>query len=251
LRGFLTLFYKEILRFWKVGFQTVAAPILTAMLYLLIFSHVLEDRVQVYPGVGYGAFLIPGLAMMSVLQNAFANSSSSIAQSKITGNIVFILLPPLSNLEFYLAYVLAAAVRALVVGMGVLLATSLFVPLPVEQPVWIFVFALLGSAMLGTLGLIAGIWADKFDQIAAFQNFIIIPLTFLSGVFYSIRSLPDFWQQASKLNPFFYMIDGFRFGFFGVSDVSPYSSLAIVGGALLALSFAALLIISRGYKLRA
>jgi len=251
LRGFLTLFYKEILRFWKVGFQTVAAPILTAMLYLLIFSHVLEDRVQVYPGVGYGAFLIPGLAMMSVLQNAFANSSSSIAQSKITGNIVFILLPPLSNLEFYLAYVLAAAVRALVVGMGVLFATSFFVPLPVEQPVWIFVFALLGSAMLGTLGLIAGIWADKFDQIAAFQNFIIIPLTFLSGVFYSIRSLPDFWQQASKFNPFFYMIDGFRFGFFGISDVSPYSSLAIVGGALLALSFAALLIISRGYKLRA
>jgi ABC-2 type transport system permease protein len=251
LRGFLTLFYKEILRFWKVGFQTVAAPILTAMLYLLIFSHVLEGRVQVYPGVGYGAFLIPGLAMMSVLQNAFANSSSSIAQSKITGNIVFILLPPLSHLEFYLAYVLAACVRALAVGMGVLIVTSLFVSLPVEQPVWIVVFAVLGAAMLATLGLLAGIWADKFDQIAAFQNFIIIPLTFLSGVFYSIRSLPEFWQGASKLNPFFYMIDGFRFGFFGISDVSPYSSAAIVGGSLLALSFAAVLIISRGYKLRA
>ncbi len=251
MRGFLTLFYKEILRFWKVGFQTVAAPILTAMLYLLIFSHVLEGRVQVYPGVGYGAFLIPGLAMMSVLQNAFANSSSSIAQSKITGNIVFILLPPLSHLEFYLAYVLASCVRALMVGTGVLVATSLFVSLPFNQPVWILVFAVLGAAMLGTLGLLAGIWAEKFDQIAAFQNFIIIPLTFLSGVFYSIHSLPDFWQQVSKLNPFFYMIDGFRFGFFGVSDVSPYSSLAIVGGALLALSFVTLLIITRGYKLRA
>jgi ABC-2 type transport system permease protein len=251
MRGFMTLFYKEILRFWKVGFQTVAAPVLTAMLYLLIFSHVLEGRVQVYPGVGYGAFLIPGLAMMSILQNAFANSSSSIAQSKITGNIVFILLPPLSHLEFYLAYVLASCVRALAVGAGVLLATSLFVSLPVEQPLWIVVFAVLGAAMLGTLGLVAGIWAEKFDQIAAFQNFIIIPLTFLSGVFYSIRSLPDFWQQVSKLNPFFYMIDGFRFGFFGMSDVSPYSSLAIVGGALLALSFAALLMITRGYKLRA
>lgn len=251
MRGFLTLFYKEILRFWKVGFQTVAAPILTAMLYLLIFSHVLEGRVQVYPGVGYGAFLIPGLAMMSVLQNAFANSSSSIAQSKITGNIVFVLLPPLSHLEFYLAYVLASCVRALMVGTGVLFATSLFVSLPLNQPVWILVFAVLGAAMLGTLGLLAGIWAEKFDQIAAFQNFIIIPLTFLSGVFYSIHSLPDFWQQVSKLNPFFYMIDGFRFGFFGVSDVSPYSSLAIVGGALLALSFATLLIITRGYKLRA
>jgi ABC-2 type transport system permease protein len=251
MRGFLTLFYKEILRFWKVGFQTVAAPILTAMLYLLIFSHVLEGRVQVYPGVGYGAFLIPGLAMMSILQNAFANSSSSIAQSKITGNIVFILLTPLSHLEFYLAYVLASCVRALAVGIGVLFATSLFVSLPFEQPVWIVVFAVLGAAMLGTLGLVAGIWAEKFDQIAAFQNFIIIPLTFLSGVFYSIRSLPDFWQDVSRLNPFFYMIDGFRFGFFGVSDVSPYSSVAIVGGALLALSFAALLMITRGYKLRA
>ena len=251
MRGFLTLFYKENLRFWKVGFQTVAAPILTAMLYLLIFSHVLEGRVQVYPGVGYGAFLIPGLAMMSVLQNAFANSSSSIAQSKITGNIVFILLPPLSHLEFYLAYVLASCVRALMVGTGVLFATSLFVSLPFEQPVWIFVFAFLGAGLLGTLGLLAGIWAEKFDQIAAFQNFIIMPLTFLSGVFYSISSLPDFWQQVSKLNPFFYMIDGFRFGFFGVSDASPYSSLAIVGGALLALSFATLLIITRGYKLRA
>jgi len=251
MRGFLTLFYKEILRFWKVGFQTVAAPILTAMLYLLIFSHVLEGRVQVYPGVGYGAFLIPGLAMMSILQNAFANSSSSIAQSKITGNIVFILLPPLSHLEFYLAYVLASCVRALAVGTGVLFAASLFVSLPFEQPVWIVVFAVLAAAMLGTLGMVAGIWAEKFDQIAAFQNFIIIPLTFLSGVFYSIRSLPDFWQDVSKLNPFFYMIDGFRFGFFGVSDVSPYLSVAIVGGALLALSFAALLMITRGYKLRA
>ena len=251
MRGFLTLFYKELLRFWKVGFQTVAAPILTAMLYLLIFSHVLEGRVQVYPGVGYGAFLIPGLAMMSILQNAFANSSSSIAQSKITGNIVFILLPPLSHFEFYLAYVLASCVRALAVGTGVLLATSLFVSLPLEQPVWIVVFAVLGAAMLGTLGMVAGIWAEKFDQIAAFQNFIIIPLTFLSGVFYSIRSLPEFWQNVSKSNPFFYMIDGFRFGFFGISDVSPYLSLAIVGGALLALSCAALLMITRGYKLRA
>lgn len=251
MRGFLTLFYKEILRFWKVGFQTVAAPILTSMLYLLIFSHVLEGRVEVYPGVGYGAFLIPGLAMMSILQNAFANTSSSIAQSKITGNIVFILLPPLSHLEFFLAYVLAACVRAVMVGAGVLIATSLFVSLPVNQPVWVLVFALMGAAMLGTLGLLAGIWAEKFDQIAAFQNFIIIPLTFLSGVFYSIRSLPDVWQQVSKFNPFFYMIDGFRFGFFGVSDVSPYSSLAIVGSALLALSFATLLIITRGYKLRA
>ena len=250
MTGFYTLFYKEILRFWKVSFQTILAPVLTALLYLLIFSHVLEAHVQVYPGVRYTAFLIPGLAMMSLLQNAFANSSSSLIQSKITGNIVFILLPPLSHLEFFGAYVLASAVRGVVVGLGVFVITAMFVPVPVQNLLWVVAFALLGSGILGTLGIIAGIWADKFDQLAAFQNFVIIPLTFLSGVFYSIHSLPPFWQQVSHFNPFFYMIDGFRYGFFGVSDVSPYLSLAIVGGSLLALSFATLSLLKCGYKLR-
>jgi len=250
MTGFSTLFYKEILRFWKVSFQTILAPVLTALLYLLIFSHVLEGHVQVYPGVRYTSFLIPGLAMMSLLQNAFANSSSSLIQSKITGNIVFILLPPLSHLEFFGAYVLASAVRGVVVGVGVFAITAMFVPVPVQNLLWVVAFALLGSAILGTLGIIAGIWADKFDQLAAFQNFVIIPLTFLSGVFYSIHSLPPFWQQVSHFNPFVYMIDGFRYGFFGVSDVSPYLSLAIVGGSLLALSFATLSMLKRGYKLR-
>ncbi len=250
MSGFSTLFYKEILRFWKVSFQTILAPVLSALLYLLIFSHVLEAHVQVYPGVRYSSFLIPGLAMMSLLQNAFANSSSSLIQSKITGNIVFILLPPLSHLEFFGAYVLASVVRGVVVGLGVFVITAMFVPVPVQNPLWVVAFALLGSAILGTLGIIAGIWADKFDQLAAFQNFVIIPFTFLSGVFYSIHSLPPFWQQVSHFNPFFYMIDGFRYGFFGVSDVSPYLSLAIVGGSLLALSFATLSLLKRGYKLR-
>lgn len=250
MTSFWTLFYKEILRFWKVSFQTVLAPILTALLYLLIFSHVLEEHVQVYPGVRYTAFLIPGLAMMSLLQNAFANSSSSLIQSKITGNIVFVLLPPLSHLEFFGAYVLASLVRGTMVGLGVFLVTSGFVSVPVHNPLWVLAFALLGSALLGTMGIVAGIWADKFDQLAAFQNFVIIPLTFLSGVFYSIHSLPPFWQQVSHFNPFFYMIDGFRYGFFGVSDVSPWLSLAIVGGSLLALSFATLSLLKRGYKLR-
>ena len=250
MTGFSTLFYKEILRFWKVSFQTILAPVLTALLYLLIFSHVLEGHVQVSPGVRYTSFLIPGLAMMSLLQNAFANSSSSLIQSKITGNIVFILLPPLSHLEFFGAYVLASAVRGVVVGVGVFAITAMFVPVPVQNLLWVVAFALLGSAILGTLGIIAGIWADKFDQLAAFQNFVIIPLTFLSGVFYSIHSLPPFWQQVSHFNPFVYMIDGFRYGFFGVSDVSPYLSLAIVGGSLLALSFATLSLLKRGYKLR-
>ena len=159
--GFQTLFYKETLRFWKVATQTVAAPILTAMLYLLIFGHVLEGRVEVYPGVAYTAFLIPGLVMMSVLQNAFANSSSSLIQSKITGNLVFILLPPLSHWEILSAYVLASVVRGVVVGGGVFAITAWFADLSFVAPLWILVFALLGAAILGTMGVIAGIWAEN------------------------------------------------------------------------------------------
>jgi ABC-2 type transport system permease protein len=248
--GFRTLVYKETLRFYKVAMQTIAAPILTAMLYLLIFGHVLEGRVQVYPGVTYTAFLIPGLVMMSVLQNAFANSSSSLIQSKITGNLVFVLLTPLSHWEMYSAYVLAAMVRGIAVGLGVFIVTAWFAHLSFEAPVWIAVFALLGAAILGTMGLIAGIWAEKFDQLAAFQNFLIMPLTFLSGVFYSIHSLPSFWLTVSHLNPFFYMIDGFRYGFFGQSDVNPFISLGIVGAFLAVLSLLAIRLLASGYKLR-
>ena len=221
LEGASTLFYKELLRFWKVAFQTVAAPVLTAMMYLLIFGHVLEDRVQVFPGVGYTSFLVPGLVMMSVLQNAFANSASSLVQSKITGNLVFLLVTPLSHWAWYAAYVGASMVRGLAVGSGVFLVTVWFVPLHLAEPWWILIFAALGAGIMGSLGLVAGLWADKFDQMAAFQNFIIMPMTFLSGVFYSVQSLPGLWQVASQLNPFFYMIDGFRRGFFGHSDVSP------------------------------
>ncbi len=250
MTGFRTLLYKELLRFWKVAFQTIGAPILTALLYLLVFSHVLEDRVQVYPGVPYTAFLIPGLAMMSLLQNAFANSSSSLIQSKITGNIIFILLPPLSHGEFYWAYVVAAVVRGLAVGFGVYCINFVTVALPVLHPLWALAFALFGGAILGSMGLIAGIWAEKFDQLAGFQNFVIVPLTFLSGVFYSIHSLPPFWQAVSHLNPFFYMIDGFRFGFFGESDVAPVVSLGVVVACFAALSLVALQMIRSGYKLR-
>ena len=250
MSGFSTLLYKEVLRFWKVGFQTVAAPVLTALLYLLIFSHVLESHVRVYDAVPYTGFLIPGLVMMSVLQNAFANSSSSLIQSKVTGNIVFVLLPPISYRQFYAAYALAAMVRGLVVGAGVLAATASFAPLAWKQPGWILVFALLGGAILGSLGIIAGIWADKFDQLAAFQNFLIMPLTFLSGVFYSIHSLPPFWQQVSNFNPVFYMIDGFRYGFFGLSDVSPWQSLAVAVACLVVLASLTLHLLRRGYKLR-
>ena len=250
MRGFVTLLKKELLRFYKVGVQTVLAPILTAVLYLLIFSHVLEDRVQVYDQVGYVSFLVPGLVMMSVLQNAFANASSSLIQSKITGNIVFVLLPPLSHWDLLGAYVVGAMVRGMAVGLGVFLATGWFAHLSFAAPLWILVFALLGSAILGTMGLIGGIWAEKFDQIAAFQNFLIQPATFLAGVFYSVHSLPPFWQKVSHLNPFFYMVDGFRYGFFGVSDVPPWTSLAIVLATLGVAAGVAVALLRSGYKLR-
>jgi ABC-2 type transport system permease protein len=250
MTGWLTLFYKEVLRFWKVAFQTVAAPVLTALMYLLIFGHVLQDRVQVYPGVGYTDFLIPGLVMMSVLQNAFANSSSSLIQSKMMGNLVFILLTPLSPWHWFCAYMLSSMMRGLVVGLGVLLVTVWFSDLPWAAPVWIAVFGLLGAALLSAMGIIAGLWAEKFDQMVAFQNFVIMPMTFLSGVFYSIHSLPDFWQSASHFNPFFYMIDGFRHGFLGHSDVSPWLSLALVGSACLLMSAVALHLLRIGFKIR-
>ncbi|MEJ6021874.1 ABC transporter permease [Ramlibacter sp. PS4R-6] len=251
MKGWETLFYKEVLRFWKVSFQTVAAPVLTAVLYMLIFGHVLSDHVKVYGSVSYTAFLVPGLVMMSVLQNAFANSSSSLVQSKITGNLVFLMLTPLSHWSWFVAYVGASVARGLMVGLGVFVVTAIFGQPGFAQPLWILVFALLGSAMMGALGLIAGLWAEKFDQMAAFQNFIIMPMTFLSGVFYSIHSLPDFWQRVSHLNPFFYMIDGFRYGFFGVSDVSPWLSFAVVAAALLVVGGVAVNLLRTGYKIRA
>ncbi|MEQ1720667.1 MAG: ABC transporter permease [Nitrosomonas sp.] len=250
MTAFLTLFHKELLRFWKVGFQTILAPMVSTLLYLLIFLHVLDAHKEVYPGVPYTTFLIPGLVMMAVIQNAFANASSSMIQSKISGNIVFILLSPLTYQQIFYAYVLASIVRGLLVGLGVYLITLMFFDIPLYLPLWAILFVVLGSAILGALGLIAGIWADKFDQLAAFQNFIILPLSFLSGVFYTIHALPTGWQYLSHLNPFFYMIDGFRYGYFGVSDISPYVSLVIVAICLLGISIVAIRLLKMGYKLR-
>ena len=250
MNGWQMLFYKEVLRFWKVGFQTVAAPVLTAMMYMLIFGHVLEGRVEVFDGVSYTAFLVPGLVMMSMLQNSFSNSSSSLIQSKVMGNLIFILLTPLSHWAWLWAYVMSSVVRGLAVGVGVMLVTSWYGQPHFEHPLWILMFAALGSGLMGAMGVVAGLWAEKFDQLAAFQNFVIVPMTFLSGVFYSIQSLPTFWQNASHLNPFFYMIDGFRYGFFGHSDVSPWLSLAIVATACLLAGGIAERMLRTGYKVR-
>jgi ABC-2 type transport system permease protein len=248
--SFRTLFYKEMLRFWKVSVQTVAAPVLTAILYLVIFGHALQGRAAAFAGVDYASFLVPGLVMMSVLQNAFANSSSSLMQSKMTCNIVFVLLPPISYLEFFAAYVLAAVVRGLVVGAGVMLFTVWFVDLRLVAPLWTLVFGFASAALAGSLGLVAGIVSEKVDQLAAFQNFVILPLTMLAGVFYSIHSLPQPWERLSHFNPFFYMVDGFRYGFFGLADLSPWVSLAVVAASFFLVSLLCVSLLKSGYKLR-
>ena len=249
-RGFRTLFVKEIRRYIKVMVQTVATPVITALLYLVVFRQVLEDRVEVYSGVGYSAFLIPGLIMMGMIQNAFANSSSSLLQSKMNGNLVFLLLAPLSSMEIFFAFTAAAVTRGLAVGIGVLLASLWFVDLPLREPLWLLTFALVGCATLGALGIIAAIWSDGYDKLSAFSNFVILPLSFLSGVFYSIHSLPPLWQKVSQFNPFFYLIDGFRYGFLADSDIDPWISLAVSGGFLAAVSALCVLMLVTGYKLR-
>jgi ABC-2 type transport system permease protein len=250
MSGLPALFYKEMLRFWKVVVQTVVAPVVTALLYLLIFSHVLEAHVEVYPGVSYTSFLVPGLVMMSMLQNAFSNSSSSLIQSKMQGNIVFVLLPPLSYLEFFLAYLGAAVIRGLVVGLGVWGVTLWFAPWGMPHLGWLLAYALLACAIMGAIGIVAGIWAEKYDQLAAFQNFLILPLTFLSGVFYSIHSLPPFWQSVSHANPVFYLIDGFRYAFVGHSDTDPWLGLLVASACFVAISALTLALLRSGYKLR-
>lgn len=248
--GFYTLWRKEVMRFGKVWQQTVGAPVLTALLYQLIFAHAVGRHIEALPDVPYNAFLIPGLAMMSMTQNAFANTSSSLIQSRVTGNLVFVLLPPLSPFTLFAAYASAAVVRGLMVGAGVLLATAAFGLQWPQHPLFALAFAVSGCLFMAALGLIAGIWAEKFDQLAAFQNFLIMPLTFLSGVFYSISSLPPFWQQLSRANPIFYLIDGFRYGFFGVSDASPWLALTVSSGFALAVSALAYGLLRSGWKLR-
>ena len=248
--GLATLTLKEVKRFWSVLGQTVTAPVITALLYLLVFGQVMAGRVEVYPGVSYTQFLIPGLIIMSVIQNAFANSSSSLIQSKLLGNLVFVLMAPLSAWELFVAYIAASLVRAALVGVTLYLATWPFVQLPLAQPLVLVVMLLFAGGSMTVLGLIAGIVASKFDHLATFQNFLILPASFLSGVFYSIHSLPEFWRGVSRFNPFFYMIDGFRHGFLGVSDVAVWQCFAWTGGFFIVLSSICLWMLTTGYKLR-
>ncbi len=248
--GLWTLTVKEIKRFWSVLGQTVTAPVITAMLYLVVFAQVMQGRVEIYPGVGYTQFLIPGLIMMSIIQNAFANTSSSMAQSKIMGNLVFVLISPLAPYEMFIAHLAASLLRAALVASVLYAATWPFVHLPVDSVAVLLGMFLLAGGSLAVIGLIAGIVADKFDHLAAFQNFLILPASFLSGAFYSIHSLPEFWYRISHFNPFFYMIDGFRHGFLGVGDVAVWQCFAWTGGFFVLTSTVCLWMLTTGYKLR-
>jgi len=228
LFGAWTLFSREVRRFLKVKMQTIVTPALTAILYLLIFRYAMGDRHVPGMDVDYFTFLVPGLAMMAMLQNAFANTSSSMIMGKVMGMHIYLLMAPLSALEVVLAFLAAAVVRALVVAVVFLSVLSPFVELHVLHPGLILFYGLCGSIMMGGLGLISGMWAKDFDNIAMVTNFVILPLTFLSGVFYSVSQLPRLWQQINHANPFFYLIDGFRFGFLGIGDTDPYASVLIV-----------------------
>jgi ABC-2 type transport system permease protein len=248
--GLWTLTVKEVKRFWSVLGQTVTAPVITALLYLLVFRQVMEGRLEIYPGVTYTQFLVPGLMMMSIIQNAFANASSSLTQSKIMGNLVFVLMAPLAAWELFVAYLAASLLRAGLVTLALYAATWPLVDLPLYSLPALFGMFLLAGGSLAVIGLIAGILATKFDHLASFQNFLILPASFLSGVFYSIHSLPEFWYALSHYNPFFYMIDGFRYGFLGTGDVALWQCFAWTGGFFALVSTVCLWMLASGYRLR-
>lgn len=229
-RGTWTLFKRETHRFLKVNMQTVAAPALTAILYLIVFRYAMGDRQVPGMDVDYFTFLIPGLAMMSMLQNAFANTSSSIIIGKVMNVHIYLLMAPLSAIEMILAFIAGAVLRAVVVATVFLLVLLPFVDVPMHHFGLVMIYGVCGSIIMGGLGLIGGMWSDNFDHMAMVSNFIIMPLTFLSGVFYSIEQLPPLWQQVSHFNPFFYLIDGFRHGFLGMGDSNPWLSIGIVVG---------------------
>ncbi len=250
-RGLWTLYLKEVRRFLNVATQTVLAPMVTTLLFLAIFTLALGGSVRQVGGVPYAEFLAPGLIMMAVMQNAFANTSSSILISKIQGNIVDVLMPPLSALELTCGIAGGGITRGVLVGLSVALAMWLFVPLSLAHP-WFAAFHILSaSMMLSLLGMIGGIWADKFDHIAAFTNFVITPLSFLSGTFYSIERLPDNWHVLAYLNPFFYMIDGLRYGVIGYTDARPEAGVVICLAINVALWLIAHRMFASGYKLKA
>lgn len=248
--GLWTLYVKEVRRFWNVATQTVAAPIVTTLLFLAVFSLALGGGANAVAGVPYAQFLAPGLVIMAMTQNAFANTSSSLVIAKVQGSIVDFLMPPLSPAEQTAALALGGLTRGLVVGTGVTLAMMPFVEMRFASPGFILFHALAASLMLALIGMLGGLWSEKFDHLAAVTNFVITPLAFLSGTFYSTERLPEPWLTVAHLNPFFYMIDGFRYGFTGHADGSLAAGVVVMLGANVALALAAHRLLAVGYKLK-
>lgn len=248
--GLRVLAAKEIRRFTKIMGQTVIAPLVTTLLYYLVFDIAMGAADKVTNGVSYMAFLTPGLIMMSMAQNAFTGTSSSMVISKVQGNIVDVLMAPLSPIEFVLGYTTGGTVRGLIVGLISVIPLAFLLQIGIAHPLYLLYHAVMGSTMLALLGLIGGIWSNRFDHLAVVQNFIIGPATFLSGTFYSARRLPETWQVICHFNPFFYMIDGFRYGFVGVHDGTLVNGVAIMAAANLLLVLIAYRMIASGYKLK-
>ena len=249
--GLATLASREVRRFLAVWTQTLLAPLVTAGLFLMIFTIAIGPRRGDVMGVDFMTFLAPGILMMTVIQNAFANTSSSIVISKVQGNIVDTLMPPLSPAEMVLGYLAGGVGRGLMVALAIGLGLWLFLGIGVQHPLWALVFVILGAALLGALGMVAGIFANKFDQMAAITNFIVTPLAFLSGTFYSVEALPPVLRQITHFNPIFYLIDGLRYGMIGVSDSAPLLGLVIVAVTTLAIALIAWAMFARGYRLKA
>jgi len=247
---FLTLVKKEVFRFLKVGIQTVIGPAISSLLFLAVFSLALGRSVNSINGVDLSYFIAPGLIMMTMLQNSFANSASSIGQSKFQGNIVDILMAPLNNLELALGYIIGSTLRGIVCGMMTSVGVLIFIPLEIYSFSALLFFTLMGCIMMGSLGTIVGIWADKWDQQQGITNFIVLPLTFLSGTFYSISRLPDIWQKVSSFNPFFYNIDGFRYAFTGISDSSIIQGMIFMIIINIILIIFCYLMFRTGYKIK-
>lgn len=249
--GLITLIKREVGRFLNVYTQTIIAPIITTLLFYTVFALAFGGIQRNVGDVSFMEFLAPGLIIMTMVQNAFANTSSSIVISKVQGNIVDVLMPPLSALELYIGFVTGAVLRGLLVGVVTIVVVQFFVPLSFHSPALIFVYAFLGTVMMGGLGTAAGIWSEKFDHMAAFTNFIITPLTFLSGTFYSINQLPEVWRVIATYNPFFYMIDGFRYGFIGQADGNIMVGIAVLVGINVFLTALCLWMLKTGYKIKA
>ena len=248
--GFQTLYKREVMRFWKVGTQTLAAPVVTALLYMMVFVVAAQGARPPVHGVVFATFVAPGLIMMSILNNAFANSSSSLLQAKMNGLMSDFLTPPLSPPEHVAAFTLGAATRGIMVGAVTWLAVAFFAHLPIAHLWAVLYFGLGAAVILGLLGVMAGLWSEKFDNIAVVSNFIVMPMTFLSGTFYLVERLPEPFRSISKFNPFFYLIDGFRYGFIGHAEGSLVTGVGMTAGLIVACTSVCLWMFETGYKIK-